>query len=217
MKGDIEKILNKEQIKNVEHAQKYCEEGEYEYKISQVIKIFGGKLTKEDVCKEVKASKVAALYIAKSSKKQNITEKYVLNELKKINATFCKMPASGKNAIRFTSEGKIALGGKDVKNTKSVDYMCEIDGKKWYFAQKYTTHVGGAQDNQCEDAIKFIDYALKCENRDFGLGLVLDGDYYDDKIDNFKAEYNCKNDCLVFSAEDLSKEEIKILKGKNLK
>ena len=83
-----------------------------------------------------------------------------------------------------------------------MDYIANIDNKIYYFAQKYTSGNGGSQDNQYNDAIYFIECALKNKNRDFGLGLVLDGDYYDDKLSKLKERYSKYKDILILSIDN---------------
>lgn len=217
-KGEIEKILKEQQLKNIQEVREHINDKEYDLKINNLIKLFDGKLTREQIYQEVYNSDIAALHLSKDAKKQNLVETHVLNKLKEINPTFIKLPPNGKDSIRFTPEGKLIYGCKNktvFKDSKSVDYYSEINGRKWYYAQKYTTGEGGAQDNQYKDAITFIDNGLKNENRDFGIGLILDGDYYHnkDRIDNLKNEYNNKPNCIVISLETISQEEINFLKG----
>lgn len=175
---NIEEKLIKLQRENVEYTRTHIKDKEYEHKINELGKILN--LSYDDVVKEVQNSILAAYVLSKNVKKQNITEKLVLESLQKQFPTMQKMPTNTSESIRFTENGKIVYGmKKNIKGyiSKSVDYQMTYNGKTYYLTQKYTVGEGGAQDNQYEDAITFAKYATSSE-RDFGVGIVVDGNFY---------------------------------------
>lgn len=201
----IREYLDEQFLKNITEVQKKIDTKEYDFKISQALKIFKGSITKEDIIKEVKSSKIAALYFAKNPLKQNITEPLILSMLKKYNSSFKKVSTNSYDSIRFNEAGEIIYGKKPkncINLSKSVDYEAVINGKIYYFAQKYTTGQGGAQDNQYNDAVYFVNCGLANKNRTYGLGMILDGDYYDSKLESLKSEYSKYDDVLILSVEN---------------
>ena len=200
----IKDFLNQQLLKNIEEVQEKIDTKEYEFKVNQVLKIFNGSVSREEIIKDVKTSKISALYFAKNPIKQNITEPLVLSKLQEYNPTFCKVPTNTNESIRIDESGNLVYGKKpknSIKLSKSVDYKAIINDKTYYFAQKYTTGMGGGQDNQLNDAVYFVNCGLANKNRDYGLGMILDGDYYDDKLSSLKSEYAKYNDVLILSVE----------------
>ena len=68
MIGEIEKILKKQQLKNIQEVRNHILDKEYEEKINNLINVFDGNITKEEIYQEVQKSKIASLYISKDAK-----------------------------------------------------------------------------------------------------------------------------------------------------
>lgn len=132
---------------------------------------------------------VASLF-AKDPSKQNVSEKMVA-ELLDIE----KLPAGGANSVRFNKEGELVS-----QNTPDASKSADFLYNGIYLTQKYTRVCGGAQDNQRDDVITFL------ENGSLGgykVGALLDGEYWDNNADYIK-EYFKDNDAVsVLSMDDL--------------
>ena len=151
-------------------------------KILSYCKRQGDCFSKAEVEKQILDNDIVASFFAKDPSKQNITEKLV-EEILKIE----KLPAVGKNCVRFMQDGTITnKPGVDV--SKSADFK---DGE-FYYTQKYTHEGGGAQDNQYNDVVDFLIEGSK-KNK---VGAILDGEYWEDKRNEleeyFKANPNVR-------------------------
>lgn len=131
-------------------------------------------------------------FFAKDPLKQNITEK----ECEKWIGVK-KLPANGKNSIRFDSEGNI-VSERIADTSKSADFLVE----GIYFTQKYIGNSsGGAQDNQYNDVANFLSYG----SINHKVGAIVDGNYWDELgnrkilIDAFKDNKNV----IILSADDI--------------
>lgn len=149
---------------NITVVQEQINEPWVQTKIENYLNRFPGLISKKEIEDLIKTNEVFASFFCKDPSKQNVSEK-MAEELLKTK----KLPASGKNSIRFDSNGNItsqALG-----NTKSADFY--IDGM--YITQKYTIENGGAQDNQKNDVIDF----LRRGSIQHKVMALLDGPYWD--------------------------------------
>ena len=125
----------------------------------------GDMFTPDLVKEQILSNDIVAALFAKDPAKQNITEKLVEEQLH-----IKKLPASGKNCIRFNAMGDLVhLTGVNV--SKSADF--QIDNI--YYTQKYTIEAGGAQDNQYNDVVDFLNKG-SIKHR---VGAILDGDYWE--------------------------------------
>ena len=144
--------------------------------------------------KILKDDLVAALF-AKDPSKQNISEKAVMSLI----GADKKLPASGKNCIRFNSNGEIVHStGAGV--SKSADFL--IDGI--YYTQKYTMESGGAQDNQYHDVIEFLEKG----SINTKVGAIVDGFYWENGYRQALIEYfKGNNNVFILSMDDIVQYE----------
>src|SRR5574344_248423 len=109
----------------------------------------------------IRDSDITASFFIKDPSKQNFTEKLVSDLLhSKI------LPQSGKNCVRFDSDGNIH-SLKKPDSSKSVDFYI----KNTYITQKYTRGDGGAQDNQYKDVVDFLSKG----SQQHSVAAILDG------------------------------------------
>ena len=100
----------------------------------------------------------------------------------------------GKNCVRFDREGNIC-SEKTIAATKSVDFIIE----NTFITQKYTRNQGGAQDNQFQDVINFLN-AGSIKNK---VGALLDGEYWEEKRSILKAYYKTNENVIILCMDDL--------------
>jgi len=185
------KELRSENIRDVQQAAVNNEEWLCD-KIDNHLERFGDTLseTKEDVLVKIQNDLMVASLFAKDPSKQNVSEKMVA-ELLDIE----KLPAGGANSVRFNKEGELVS-----QNTPDASKSADFLYNGIYLTQKYTRVCGGAQDNQRDDVITFL------ENGSLGgykVGALVDGEYWDNNADYIK-EYFKDNDAVsVLSMDDL--------------
>lgn len=149
---------------NIQEVQNNIHASWVQDKINNYLNRFPDVALKEEIEEQIKSNPIIASFFCKDPAKQNISEK--LAE-KLLNTT--KLPASGKSCIRFDNEGNIVSNAAG--NTKSADFF--ING--YYATQKYTTEEGGAQDNQRNDVIDFLNRGSKKHK----VMAILDGAYWE--------------------------------------
>mgnify|MGYP004629383833 CR=1 FL=1 len=154
----------------------------------------GDDFSKAEVEKQILDNDIVASFFAKDPSKQNITEKLV-EEILKIE----KLPAVGKNCVRFTQDGTITNKvGVDV--SKSADFK---DGE-FYYTQKYTHEGGGAQDNQYNDVVDFLIKGSK-KNK---VGAILDGEYWENKRTELEEYFQANPNVRITSVDRFRGEMI---------
>ena len=130
-----------------------------------------------------------------SVSRQNYYEQALYDELQsklseKYSITI--LPNACKNSLHLIN-GKIFTKEEAVKSklkskAKSIDMKIESNNnpaEQYYLIAKYTTGVGGGQDNQFNDAKAFLSEQTK---DGVNLIFVLDGDYYTkEKYDEIKS------------------------------
>lgn len=110
-----------------------------------------------------------------------------------------KLPANGKNCIRFTSTGEI-VHTATVGVSKSADFL--IDGI--YYTQKYTMESGGAQNNQYHDVIEFLEKGSISHK----VGAILDGFYWENGYRDTLINHFCdNNNVVILSMDDIKQYE----------
>ena len=160
----IEQIFIQQRKQNILELRESINASWVEEKIANYITNWGEQFSVEEIKAQILSNDLVASFFAKDPKKQNIPEK----EAEKILQTK-KLPASGKNCIRFNDKGDIVFTAAGA--TKSADFL--YNG--YYATQKYTTSLGGAQDNQRNDVIDFLKRgSQKCK-----VMAIVDGDYWD--------------------------------------
>ncbi|MGZ9756249.1 hypothetical protein [Mycoplasma sp. 4423] len=148
----------------------------------------------------------ALIRYAKDPNKQNIHEdillEYFHNQL--YNVTIHKLPKTGKNAKFINSFGNILnLSDREYNEitNKSIDFEFIKDDIIFYFTFKYTNEKGGAQDNQRNDVMIFIENANKNQDDKVKFLVILDGNYYVDQINKIKECINSEKTFVLNSSQ----------------
>lgn len=150
-------------------------------KINNYLKRFPNIIDKKMLEEKILTDDVVASFFCKDPSRQNISEKLAAELLSPLG--FRKLPQTGKNSVRFDSQGKITASGLGA--TKAADFVFE---NNCYATQKYTMEDGGAQDNQRNDVIDFLEKG----SLQGDVMAILDGEYWDKWRPNLK-EYFCSN------------------------
>ena len=159
---EAEKI--KARLNNIEEVRQDINESWVQDKINSHILAFNGIFSVEEITEAILSNDIVASKFCKDPGKQNISEKLAEKVL-----GISKLPAQGKNCIRFNEKGDIVSISSG--NTKSADFY--YNG--YYATQKYTNEKGGAQDNQRDDVIHF----LKFGSINYKVAAIVDGNYWD--------------------------------------
>lgn len=187
----VENLKQQQRGINIQQLREEIEAPWVEEKINNHIQRFGGMFTKEQIKTAINNDNLIASFFCKDPNKQNISEMACAQVLK-----LAKLPANGKNSVRFDSSGNIvhtALG-----NSKSADFY--YNG--YYMTQKYTMCSGGAQDNQRNDVIDFLTKGAK----KYKVGAILDGDYWAFERPKLKQIFKDNPNILITSVEELVNE-----------
>ncbi len=160
----VELAKKEQRFENIKEIRSEIDSAWVENKIINHINAFDGLFTVDEIKKGIMENDLIASKFCKDPGKQNISEKLAA---KVLNAN--KLPAQGKNCIRFTPNGEITF--KASGNSKSADFF--IEG--YYATQKYTKEAGGAQDNQKKDVEDFLTKGSISHK----VMAIVDGDYWD--------------------------------------
>lgn len=187
----VEEEKRKVRLKNIEELRKDIDKGWVQEKIRNHVKSFDGIITEQEVKNEILTSLVVASKFCKDPGKQNISEKLAAQVL-----NLEKLPAMGKNCIRFNDAGDIV--SESMGNTKSADFI--YNG--YYATQKYTMEKGGAQDNQRNDVIDF----LKRGSQKHKVAAIVDGEYWNEWRENLKKEFENNQNVLITSITEITEK-----------
>lgn len=190
-------ISKKNRIDNIAILRQEIDRPWAQEKIGNYLERFGDIFTKEEIIAQIMNNDIVASFFAKDPAKQNLSEKECAKWI-----GVQKLPALGKNCIRFDSNGNI-ISKKEVGASKSADFL--IEGI--YFTQKYTgENTGGAQDNQYEDVVTFLKNGSKKQK----VGAIVDGAYWSDFGNRKKLEAAFANNpnVIILSADDIKGGEI---------
>lgn len=167
-------------------------------KIQNFVGRWDDTFTVEDIIEQIKTNDLIAAMFCKDPGRQNISEKLCAKYL-----GWKTLPQSGKNAVRFNTEGEI-VATKTMGGGKCADFL--VNG--YYITQKYTgENTGGAQDNQMDDVITFLLNASK-HNK---CGACVDGWYWEENghkellINMFRDNPNV----IIFSADEVKEGKIR--------
>jgi hypothetical protein len=136
----------------------------------------------DDIWERTKTDPIYQSRFAINPGRQGLDEKLQIDWLKDTgkHPEIQKLSASGEKAITFNDGVKITgkKGKRSKSGTKSLD--AQVDDTT-FCIMKRTGDDGGAQDNQCEDVVKFIKeirkYLEKTNAQEKYL-FYLDGPYY---------------------------------------
>lgn len=187
----VEEEKKKARLANIEEVRREIDHAWVKEKITKHVEAFDGIMTEEEIREEILTNIIVASKFCKDPSKQNISEKLAAKVL-----GLDKLPASGKNCIRFNDAGNIV--STSTGNTKSADFMLG----EYYTTQKYTNEAGGAQDNQRNDVIDF----LKRGSIKHKVAAIVDGDYWDKHINELRNEFINNPNVLITSVTELTEK-----------
>lgn len=174
-------------LKNFIDLRKNINSPDYTYKIRNYCNKYNFDI--KEVQQRILTDDIIASFFIKDPFKQNFIENLISNLL-----GIKRLPQMGKNCIRFDREGNIC-SEKSIAMTKSVDFII----KDAFITQKYTRNQGGAQDNQFQDVINFLN-AGSIKNK---VGALLDGEYWEEKRGILKAYYKTNENVIILCMDDL--------------
>lgn len=186
----VENEKKKARLKNIEEVRENIDTIDVKEKIKKHVEAFDGIMTEEEVRDGILNNIIIASKFCVDPGRQNISEKLASQVL-----GIKKLPAYGKNCIRFDSKGNI-ISQKIDGATKSADFMLD----DYYATQKYTKENGGAQDNQKTDVRDFL---LK-GSQQHKVAAILDGDYWDVQRPLLIKEFENNPNVLITSVTELS-------------
>jgi len=180
---DLKNQITKESFNfKVDYVRKNIDKEEIIKKIDTYIINSGIDVSIEDVQNEILKNDFFAATFIKDSAKQNIYEKLQLEILKKIGFDVEKLPTTGNNRLFVYNNN---LNSDKPTVGKSIDFKVKKGDKNIYIFAKFTKDVGGAQDNQAQDAKHFLMESSKYvdhNNDNSEFWFLGDGEYY---IQNF--------------------------------
>ena len=185
----VENEKIKARLRNIEEVREEIEQKWVQDKIANHIAAFNGIMTFEEVKEAILTNDIVASKFCKDPGRQNISEKLAAQVL-----GLDKLPAAGKNAIRFNDNGDIV--SVSAGNTKSADFIY----KDYYATQKYTDGAGGAQDNQRNDVIDF----LKRGSIQYKVAAIVDGAYWDKWRTELKEQFKDNPNVLITSVTEIT-------------
>lgn len=187
----VENEKVKARLKNIEEVRRDIDKAWVKEKINNHVAAFNGLITEEEIKEGILNNIIIASKFCKDPGKQNISEKLAAQVL-----NLEKLPAMGKNAIRFDDDGNIVSSAAG--HTKSADFIY----KEYYATQKYTDGNGGAQDNQRNDVIDFLKRG-SIKNK---VAAIVDGKYWDKWRNELKEQFKDNPNVLITSVTEITTE-----------
>lgn len=166
----------------------------------------------DDIWERCKTDPIYQSIFAVDAKKQSLDEQLQIKWLMETgrHPNIYKAPASGSGAITFENFVKITGNESKKRNksgTKSIDAIVD---SRTFCILKRTGENGGAQDNQCDDVIRFIEqirgYLLE-SGADETYLFYLDGPYYTPELRTqleAMVPSNLKNRMIITSCESVA-------------
>ncbi len=146
------------------------------------------KMSIDEIKDRILKDDLVASFFIKDPSKQNLTENIIAKYISSIDLVKDFINHSS-NVELFVVDGQISNARKN--DVKSIDYSWTTNGKKIFATQKYTESEGGAQDNQYNDVRNFL---RNCKgNKDNYFFAIVDGDYYNNRINNLIKEFEDDN------------------------
>lgn len=185
----VETKKKEARIANIDEVRREIDKPWVQEKIANHVAAFDGVMSAEEVREAILTSIIVASKFCKDPGKQNISEKLAAEVL-----GLTKLPASGRNSIRFNDSGDIVSTATG--NTKSADFIWN----GYYTTQKYTDCEGGAQDNQRNDVIDF----LKRGSIKHKVAAIVDGVYWDKYRPQLIQEFRNNPNVLITSVTEIT-------------
>lgn len=194
----LQKKIKEQVLINLQELLDNIDAPENEIKIVNFLKEKAFEEPTEENINKIKGKimddKYFALLFIKSPIRQNLEEKLISEYI-----GLPKLPARGKNCIRFNSNGDIVH-----ENTSHATKSADFKIGDWYITQKYTKDFGGAQDNQYKDIVDFIRYGTKKHKI---IALVDENYWYNKNKDRLKNDFIDNPNLIVLSADELKERK----------
>lgn len=208
MQLDYEQKIREKRIENLNLIKSQKPTPETLNKISKYSDKFGFEYRK--VLELFKTNEIFRATFSKDPSKQSFHQSLAIDFIKTLKYVDDKntllLPAGGKNALYIIS-GQL-IEGKNIttnKKPKSIDFLIKLNNNKViYCTHKYTKEAGGAQDNQLNDVILFMENSKNLISNNVFCLAILDGDYYSKKIQDINLKYSTKN-CKALNINELQK------------
>lgn len=172
----VENLLNT-RLNNIKEVQNnLMNGGEIDKKIETLAKNMN--ITETYARYKVKTDPDIAGLLAKDPSKQNLCELLAKEYIEmSLGQEIIKLPSRGLNA-QYVVHGVITVGRQSTDIGKSIDFTWGSNKLTAYMTHKYTNNEGGAQDNQANDATKFLQNASYSNNKKLMFYVGCDGAYY---------------------------------------
>lgn len=185
---DFEKEIKKARIENISNVRAEIKTKEMQKKINNYASNFDLKV--EDVENEIMNNDMFIPIFCKDPLKQNICETKVSDYIKNIEGIFDYIKYSNKHP-KYVVNGEIT--NEKPKIGKNIDFHFKFNDKIFYGSIKHTQNNGGAQDNQYNDVCTFLEHCNKKDEGNIYFLAIVDGKYYDNKIEKMKLNYESNN------------------------
>lgn len=186
----VEEKKKEARLNNIKEIREDIDKTWVKEKVQNYIIAFNGIFTYEEIKTAILENDIVASKFCKDPGKQNISEKLAAEVLK-----LDKLPASGKNCIRFNDTGDIV--STSTGNTKSADFKYN----DYYATQKYTDGNGGAQDNQRNDVIDFLKRG-SIKNK---VMAIVDGNFWENgEKEKLKEMFKGNTNIIITSITELT-------------
>lgn len=217
MQIDYKKIRLEKYRENRDNVLKDIDTPEMKLKIANWANLHS--FTEEEVRAQILTNEMFRCLFAKDPSKQNFAENAFRDFLKNISGAMNvrKLPGVGKNALYIKEDGSVIQGLElekdsltEYNSSKSIDFNFDWKSKtdafyKIYITHKYTNEEGGAQDNQYEDAKKFLKNAKNNNDKNSIFLAILDGEYYlnHSRLDVPNLHYGVENKILAMTSDHI--------------
>ena len=189
----MEKTLKEARVKNLIEVREQIHTADIQEKIANHIERWGVSISAEEIEAKIMEDDLIASFFAKDPLKQNICENTAIFVL---GSSAKKMTSSGKNCVRFTTEGEI-VHKKGTNTSESAD--CLYLGE-YYTTLKYTNGEGGAQNNQYEKVNTFLRYG----SINHKVAAIVDGPYWDKHRASLEEEYGNNPNVIITSVTEIT-------------
>lgn len=190
----VEMLKLEARKKNIRIVREEIDKSWVKTKIDTFITAWDGICTAEELKEQILTNDIVAAKFAKDPGRQNIGEIAVNNLLgadKKL----------GVNQVRFDANGEMVSGPACAGCSKSADYFLEDEV---YYAQKFTTGFGGAQDLAYHDVVEYLEKGSIL----YKVGAILDGTYWNSgKRDSLKRYFADNPNVIIVSMDDIKQYE----------
>lgn len=217
MKVDYDQAFKEQLSKNVEAFKADIQNGHNLDRLINFAQRYG--LDVNDVIYKAQNDDVFALGFVKDPARQNFHENFAAEYIKNLPSVtaFEQLPKGGRNAKTVISGMVVDYlqAQQTHKKQKTIDFEFNIvnsDNRliKVYASHKYTKDSGGAQDNQYENLINFMEHAKDNRDKDVYFLAICDGPYFQktdahglSKIERLNDMFYTNNKLKAITIEDI--------------